>query len=216
MYLILNEDIPFMRTFIAVVLPDAVREQLENASRALRGYLHEQGAPDRLRWTSMENAHLTLRFLGETSPEQVEALASELSALARKHPPFELSIGGLGCFPNVRQPRVVWVGIGGELARLCALQTAVERASVRVGFEAENRPYSPHVTLARSRRGASKSQLHKIGQLVQARIRADGEPLLLETYIPLPVDQVIHIRSDLRPGGSVYTPLRHFPLLQPD
>ena len=194
-----------MRTFIAIEFPTPIQQNLDQRSTVLRNDLRAQNAPSCLRWATVTNAHLTLRFLGETTKGQVQALATGLHTLAAAHRPFELTLGAVGGFPNLRQPRVLWLGIGGELAKLHALQAAIEQQVQRVGFTAEMRPFSPHITLVRAKREAERAQLHRIGQLVTA----DRE---MTTAVSWRATSFVHIQSELRPSGAIYTPLAHFRL----
>lgn len=194
-----------MRTFIAIEFPSNIRQQLDETVRRLRGHLRAHQAPDSLRWAGLHNAHLTLRFLGDTTDAQVQTLAAALDAIARKQPPFELAIGCVGGFPNLRQPRVLWLGVGGDMAPLNALQSAVEKGAQRAGFSAETRPFSPHITLARAGRLASKSDLRLVGQLVQDyAAMAQQEPPHFQ------INEVVHMKSDLQRGGAVHTPVGRF------
>lgn len=196
-----------MRTFIAIEFSHEVHHQLQTNGDHLRAYLRRQGAPACLRWSAVDNIHLTLRFLGETTAAQAQLIATELRAAAMQHAPFALTLGGVGGFPNIRQPRVLWLGVGGDLAQLHALQAAVEGTVQRAGFAAEERPFAAHITLARAQRTASKEELRATGSHL-ATYKAT-------TPIPVYVDAVVHMRSDLRPSGAVYTLLAHFPLHPP-
>lgn len=131
-----------MRLFIALNLPDDLREAIHAATAPLRTI-----APG-ARWTGAEKLHLTMKFLGERSQELVDALVPPLDAVGARHRPMDVRIEGLGAFPNARRPRIVWAGIVGTPA-LVALQRDVDDACARLGIEREARPFHPHVTLAR-------------------------------------------------------------------
>ncbi|MEZ4660743.1 MAG: RNA 2',3'-cyclic phosphodiesterase [Caldilineaceae bacterium] len=196
-----------MRTFIAIEFPPTIQQQLADAARQLRAHLRAHNAPDCLRWAGLHNAHLTLRFLGDTTDAQAQALAVALEAIAQKQPPFELALDSVGGFPHLRQPRVLWLGVAGDMTQLCALQSAVEQCVQRAGLAAETQPFSPHVTLARADRQATKSDLRRIGELVGVyAAAARGEPLRFA------VNAFVHMESRLQRGGAVHTPLRHFRL----
>lgn len=201
-----------MRTFIAIPFPSPLVQRLETARGELRDYLMEQNAGDGLRWVNMTNVHLTLRFLGETSMHEIETLQDQLEAIARRHDPISLYIDSLGGFPNLRQPRVLWFGMKGELEQLHSLQRAVELAAQRTGFEAESRPYSPHITVARVRRGVAKSELKLLGDQVQLYCSRFSESTRPRHAISFRADRIVHLQSQLGPGGSVYTPLARFEL----
>ncbi len=188
------------RTFIAIVFPLTIHQALDERTQALRNYLRAHKAADDLRWATLANVHLTIRFLGETTDAQTQALAPRLRALAAAHAPFELALGNIGGFPTLRQPRVFWLGLVGDLAPLNALQAAVEQQVQQVGFTAETRPFSPHITLARVRREAGRDQVRQLGQLVEV-YRAAATPHHWQ------VDEFVHLHSDLRPTGAVYRSL---------
>jgi len=134
-----------VRSFVAIVLPDAIRAELAAAVARLRAQ-----AP-RLAWVPAENLHLTLRFLGGLDPVALAAAGEAVAAAAATAAPFQVVLGGLGGFPSARAPRVVWAGVvaGGEA--LAALHRSLERELAARGFPPEERPYHAHVTLGRAR-----------------------------------------------------------------
>jgi len=131
-----------MRTFIAIPLPAESRVVLEKAQSGLRAI----GAA--VRWGAVSSIHLTLKFLGEIDPALVTGLNERLAG-ATGCPPFDLEFEGLGGFPDLRNPRVIWCGLGGDTEALCRLQASVEEACAAMGFEAEARRFHPHLTLGR-------------------------------------------------------------------
>jgi 2'-5' RNA ligase len=189
-----------VRTFIAIELPQDVLNSIARVQAQAR-----QSVPEGLvRWTHPEGIHLTLKFLGDTPTEQVAAVGQALQAACAPHRAFTLTVGGLGCFPDLKRPCVVWVGVDEPGGRLKRLQRAIEQAISPLGFPTENRPFSPHLTLGRIKSGRA-DELAMLGAYVSqesARARV-GE---------VRVASVSLIRSDLLPGGAVYTPLTHAPL----
>jgi len=133
-----------MRLFLALELPSATADDLHAAIAPLRD--SEPG----LAWVPAHKLHLTLKFVGDADETGVAALADAAERLAAAHKPFELTLEGIGAFPNFRRPRVVWLGVEGE-PRLELLHHDVEVAAADLGYEVEGRPYRPHVTLARVR-----------------------------------------------------------------
>ncbi|NWG12342.1 MAG: RNA 2',3'-cyclic phosphodiesterase [Acidobacteria bacterium] len=131
-----------MRTFIAIPLTAECRRVLSEMQAALRESVSD------VRWTAISSIHITLKFLGEINPALLPDLSQALrsSAVAER---FTLSLDGLGVFPDLRRPRVIWCGLGGNLTALSALQAEVERACVRTGLAPEDRPFKPHLTLGR-------------------------------------------------------------------
>ena len=182
-----------MRTFIAIELTPPILDRLGDLQARLR-----QDLPPRLvRWVRPQGIHLTLKFLGENPASEVDAVSAAMANVCAAHAPFTLSVHGLGCFPNLRRPRVLWVGVEEPAGVLAALQRDVERVLVPLGFPPETRPFSPHLTLGRAKGGA-RGQIEALGKAVgQAKARI-GE---------MPVAEVHLMRSDLLPGGAVYTAL---------
>lgn len=196
-----------LRTFIALDLPGVVRQSLRAYQTQLQRELAAVDAPAVLRWSAVDNIHLTLRFLGDTTPGQCEAVADHLRAQASNWSPFTLEVGPLGGFPNLRRPRVLWRGVNGELESLTQVQVGVEASVVAVGFEPESKSFRPHLTLARIRRNAASHALQTAGAALQERSdNADHIPAL--SFV---VTELVHYRSELQRGGSVYTPLTVIP-----
>ncbi len=182
------------RLFIAIHLSDALLATVTTTQRQLQRKL--VGFP--LRWTRPEGIHLTLKFLGDTDPARIPAISEALARAAARHAPFELNVGGLGMFPNVRRPNVLWVGVHDEAHRLRHLAADVDKAAVKLGWQREKRPFNGHLTLARVKKQAGNRERRALGEAVQG-LRG------YERLGTLPV-QAIHImRSQLRPDGAVYT-----------
>jgi 2'-5' RNA ligase len=185
------------RAFIAVALPAALRQALGQVNAGLRRTVPE-GA---VRWVRPEGMHLTLKFLGDMPLSQAEQVQTMLEAAAREAAPFECDVSGLGCFPNLRQPRVVWAGLREPSGALAHLQRAVEAGAVRLGYTQAtgDRGFMPHLTLGRVARQAGAAEWRSVAEAVQAA--AAGE---IGTFL---VEAVCLMKSDLRPGGSAYTRL---------
>jgi 2'-5' RNA ligase len=190
------------RTFIAVELD---KELLGNLV-ALQDRLRGQVAPRSVRWVRPEGIHLTLKFLGDTRPDQLDAVKLALDQAASEILPFAFTVGGMGCFPNTRRPRVIWVGLYEPTGTLSRLRDAVESHVAPLGFPTEKRPFQPHLTLGRVQRYASKSEVREVGEVVAASE--------IGTLDEMRVGQVSYIKSDLRPGGAVYTTLSEAQLQQ--
>lgn len=187
------------RLFVALELPAEVRERLGELQRELR----RQGL-GHLRWVRPEGIHLTLKFLGETPVSRLAAIADALKEAVKGVPPLELGLGPAGAFGDRRGPRVLWVGLEGDLASLQELQRRVELAMVGLGFPREERPFAPHLTLAR------------VPPEAVARSRGQIERALVALPVPrclLVLREVSLMRSQLQPGGAVYTRLEAFPLV---
>lgn len=177
-----------MRLFIALSLPDEVRERLSLLANGLPG----------ARWVAPESLHLTLRFVGELDGRQAHDLDDMLSTLDL--PEFELTLRGLGTFDEGRRLRSLWVGIEPNEA-LMRLQAKVETAVQRAGLPAERRKFKPHVTLARFK---ETPPAHKL----QAYLAAHG----LFRHGPFPVEEFVLFSSFLAHTGALYSPEAVYPL----
>jgi 2'-5' RNA ligase len=189
-----------IRTFIAVPLPGSLLDGLTDLQRRLE----TQVPPRSVRWVRPEGIHLTLKFLGDTPVDRLPAIRQALAAAARNAPVCTFTVGEVGCFPNVRKPRVVWVGVQEPTGRLAALQDAVEEAMALFGYEPEGRGFTPHLTLGRVGNRASRSDAARIGEVV-----AGAEVGRLAEVL---ADRFELIRSVLKPTGAEYTTLEEFPL----
>jgi 2'-5' RNA ligase len=178
-----------MRIFIAVPLPEECRSMLHQMQQALRTCQAEVG------WVTVSSIHLTLKFLGEADPEILPRLTESLQAASEDHQSFELHLRGLGCFPNTRNPRVIWCGIDGETDALSLLQEKVESVCTSSGFSREERAFKPHLTLGRVR---GKRNLQPLVDCI--KIGSDLERSFR-------VDHFNIYKSVLRPNGAVYTVL---------
>jgi 2'-5' RNA ligase len=147
--------------------------------------------------------HLTLKFLGDVSPNNLEFLVQMLRNEAALIPCFEIHLAGLGSFPNPKRPRVLYVGIQAPAA-LLALQRGIESAARRLGYGSEERPFSAHLTLGRIRQNATAVD--------QQKIRRALEGTQVDVLGSARVDLVHLYKSDLNPGGSIYTRLHSAPL----
>jgi 2'-5' RNA ligase len=183
-----------VRSFVAVLLPDAVRARLAALTAEMRSR-----APA-LAWVKADNLHLTLRFLGAVEPAALAWVEEAMHvAAASAKAPFTIELGGLGSFPARGGPQVVWAGVvlGGE--RLVALHAALEAALAARGMPGEGRAFHPHVTLARARERRGGARL--------AAVLGPGP-----RFGRLEVAALHLMRSDLGPGGSRYTVLAEAPL----
>jgi 2'-5' RNA ligase len=183
-----------IRSFVAIELTEEAAVRLSRLQKELK----QKSPPDAVRWTRPESIHLTLQFLGDVAPERIQLIGAALREVCRERPPFSFELKDVGVFPNPRRPRVIWVGVAEPSGALAALYKQVTGALEPLGFEAENRPFAPHLTLGRAARQASPRALAELGDLI-----VRSEPGSLGR---VPVDRVILMRSDLKPSGSVYTP----------
>jgi RNA 2',3'-cyclic 3'-phosphodiesterase len=199
-----------MRIFIGIDLDSEVRARI---SRFLEGV--ESFAPD-ARWVRPESLHVTLKFIGEQTPEQVEAIAERLRRVEGNA--FQIRFAGYGYFPTAKAARVFWIGIQAptDLAQLAA---DVDSAVAELGVPREGRPYSPHLTLARGgpgrRSGSPKRQkgetANTIFAVLDKRLTAMGD---LNFGVTTAAEFILY-QSQLSPTGSKYTKPHSFPLRQP-
>ena len=183
-----------IRTFIAIHLSQEARLQLSDTIHSL-----ESEIPSGVRWVDPEAIHLTLKFLGDIDPALVEDVLLAMEQAASGSLPFHLHLNGLGVFPNQRQPRVLWAGLGGDLDVLGALQEKLETAMYGLNFPRERRTFSPHLTLGRVRDGVSAVARQRVGAVVTSGSLEDADSW--------PVNMVHLMRSNLTPEGAVYSSL---------
>ncbi len=179
-----------MRLFVAVNLPAAERRAAYEAAAPLRA------ARLPVKWVGEDSIHVTLRFLGEVEAEKVTPIAEGLAAAVRAARPFGVGLGGVGSFPSLARPRVVWIGVERHPA-LELLANDVEKALMALDFEPELRPFHPHLTLGRAERSARPAAFAKLEQLA-ASIAYQGFTM---------VETVDLMQSVLGPEGATYTVL---------
>lgn len=205
-----------LRAFIAIDLPTPVLTALNTLQQQLQSALRVQASNSALRWSPTQNLHLTLRFLGDTTMQQREDVVLRLGALLAKWEIFSLGVNvsgqALGGFPNLRQPRVLWSGVEGDMDVLRRLQAEVEVIVQGAGFSPETKPYSPHLTLARAAREADGRAIAQAARVIDGYV----QQLPTSETIRFGVDHVTLYQSELRAGSSVYTPLAVFPLARSD
>jgi RNA 2',3'-cyclic 3'-phosphodiesterase len=190
-----------IRTFIAVTLPGPLTDLVSEIQKALKAH----GL--RISWVAPGNVHLTLKFLGDIESVDIDPIAAVMSECAQRIEPLTLSARGLGVFPDLRRPRVVWLGIMGDMPQLIAFQQDLDARLVALGkgrFKPEQRPFKGHLTL-----GRIKTRLDS-AVLVKA-LRETGRDAHA-----FAVDAVHLIQSRLTPTGSIYTSLRCVALGSPE
>jgi 2'-5' RNA ligase len=188
------------RVFAALELPAELRRRLAE----VQGNLSQTVPGDDVRWSRLDGVHLTLKFYGDVDTERLPDIQAGLARAAAEAAPMRLAVEGLGVFPSPQRPQVIWAGLAGDLSSLHALQAAVEAEATALGFKAEEREYAPHLTLGRVN-----------GRMRPAQHRALIDFLAEARQLPLgsiEADQLTLLRSQLRPGGSVYTVLFSAPL----
>lgn len=187
-----------VRSFIAVELPDPVRARLESLARELKKSDAQVG------WARTEGIHLTLKFLGNVTPDILEQVKPVMTGITSRAEPFRLQPSSCGAFPTIKQPRVIWVGLRGESEPLIRLQKEVDAALVALGFKPEDRPFRPHLTLGRVR---GRQRLQALQNILFEHRDFAAEPF--------DVTELVLYKSDLRPDGARYTPLFRAPFGHP-
>ena len=189
-----------LRIFIAIPLPERLLTRLGEVQYRLEGKV----SPRSVRWVKPEGVHLTLKFLGDTPRDEIPTIVEALTVVARNAPSFALTAEGLGCFPSPGRPRVLWVGVTEPTGRLKILYRAIEEAMTALGYKPERHGFTPHLTLGRVRRGASRDDRALISDAVTGT--KVGELAAFEA------DRLEVIRSELKPSGAEYTTLKRFKL----
>lgn len=177
-----------VRAFICIEVPSTIKGRIAGLQESLRS------GGGRVSWVKPSNIHLTLKFLGDVPPAKMEAVRLAVERAASPLREFAIEVKGAGCFPSPKNPRVLWVGLAGVPEGLRQLHAAIEDGLEREGFPRESKRFSPHLTVGRIRdpKGASR-----VGEdLIAAGFEA-------ETF---QAGEVILMRSDLNPEGSIYTP----------
>jgi len=187
-----SHSIEQIRSFIAIELPEQAREGLARLRREL-----ERDEHGFVKWVDPQGIHLTLKFLGNIPSRRVTEITDAIRKATQGISPFHLEISGLGAFPSLKQPRVFWVGISGELDKLSALQLDIDSTLAALGFAREERPFVAHLTVARIREGASPAERRDFGELVDSTTFQDK--------YPVEVAAVRLMRSQLMPAGAIYT-----------
>lgn len=159
-----------------------------------------------INWVPPDSIHLTLKFLGNVDAGMVEQVLTALEPIATSQPPFILEIQGLGVFPQIRRPRILWIGCTGDISALLNLVSGIESALDPLGFFSEEKPYFPHLTLARIKHDNSQVG----GVLAHSGLLEPSQNLGI-----LCVDRITLFRSDVSPFGAEYTALRTVPLHEP-
>lgn len=178
---------PLPRLFIAIDLPEEVREELCRLRTPIPG----------ARWVPANQLHLTLAFLGDVEPERVIELTERVAGLTA--PPFQLRFDRTGCFPSRMRPRVLWVGLKPE-PLLISLADRLRELLRACAIPQEERPFAPHITLARLKLPAPRESAPFLDR-----------PLQLQRP-SVTVREFILFESSLTPAGAIHTPLKHFPL----
>ena len=182
-----------LRTFIAIALPEAVQDKVDVLLSDLRK------ADAAVRWVPARNLHLTLKFLGDVEEARLEELYVGIRKATEGIEPFRITLTGLGVFPNIRRPRVLWIGMDVPEA-MQRLYENIEEELSRLHFPKETRKFSPHLTIGRVKGQRGMERLMSVVE----RTKFGPERVS--------VARIVAMKSDLRPTGAVYSALEEFAL----
>jgi 2'-5' RNA ligase len=196
---------PVLRAFIAIELDGAAL----GALGAVQQRLKKAPGAQHVNWVAPESMHLTLKFIGDLDSGRVAQVLEAMRHACAGAAPFELTLEGLGAFPSLNRPNVVWAGVGGRVASAGGIARRLEDECAGLGIERESRPFSPHLTLGRVRREASSDEQALVGESVRRLAAGVGEIGRFGV-------RAIHLmRSDLKPAGPVYSSLGEIALAEP-
>lgn len=181
-----------LRTFLAIDLSSTLRSAIGQNIRTVKRELPG------LSWSKPDNLHINLKFLGDTTESHVDQIRQAVEPAVSHVSPFVIELKGFGVFPDDRSPRVLWIGLGGALDSLSALADCVGRAVVPLGFPQEDRPFRPHLTVARVKKD------HRAVGRTLGTLGVFTDPFPCGQ---LSVDRITLFKSDLRPIGPIYTKL---------
>ena len=185
-----------IRSFLAFELPPEIRETLSVVSDDGRTL------PLNVRWIRVVNIHLTVVFMGNVDEDQIGLIGEVVGSICHGHAPFHIQVKGAGLFGSRRNPRVLWVGLGGEVDRMSSFRDDLQKALAPFGITEERRPFRPHLTLGRFRKGTKADP--SLDDLLLKYQDLNGPGCLLR--------ELGLFRSDLRPSGAEYTRLGQWPL----
>jgi 2'-5' RNA ligase len=184
-----------IRSFLAIELPATVQAKIGKIEEAAKATSAD------VRWVSPGKIHFTLKFFGNIEESKVDSIVAAIQGPIGAAKPFQLSVRGTGAFPNLKNPRVVWIGLVDLEGRLAALQKEVESSLEKIGFEPEDRPFRPHLTLGRVKTSRGRDELIRIVEKYRE-----------EEIGTLQVEKIVLFKSDLTPTGPIYTSLREIKL----
>jgi len=186
-----------IRTFIAIELPEEIIYTISKVQEEIKSY----GL--KIRWVRPENIHLTLKFLGDIQEADTEKVARAVSESVTGYHPISLAVKGIGVFPGIKRPRVLWLGISKKLDLLTALQRTLDEKLEAIGFPKEKRPFRGHLTLGRIKDKIDPKRLHGV---LKEFAQFESEHFFAH--------RIILYKSELKPKGAVYTKLANQLLIE--
>ena len=187
-------DEKLIRTFLAIELPEEIKVQIGNIQNRLKATVKG------VRWTRPEGIHLTLKFFGNISENDIANISRIVERNTVDVRPLTLNVSTVGTFPNFKRPRVLWLGINGSVERLSDLQKEVEKDLEAIGFQRENRAFRAHLTLGRVK---SPKDVKGLSEIIKSEESYDAGSFY--------AGGLTLFKSDLTPKGAIYTKLAYFP-----
>ena len=184
-----------IRTFIAFKLPKNIILSIRKIQEDIKSYAFK------VRWVNLEKIHLTLKFLGNINYTDIEKVSESIINTVNGHAPISLAVKGAGVFPGIKRPRVIWVGLTGEIEKLTGIQNDIEENLEELGFPREKRPFKGHLTLGRIK---GKINPKKLLDAMKKFEKFESELFI--------ADKIFLFKSDLKSTGSVYTELKSISL----
>lgn len=184
-----------VRSFLAVELPQAILDRIGEVQQELKSLSAD------VRWVNPGNIHLTLKFFGNIEEPEIDSIVKAIEEPVRTTSPISITVQGVGAFPGLKNPRVIWVGLHDEKGASVSFQKRLESELGKIGFPPEDRSFHPHLTLGRMRSNRGKDEL--VGRMERFKEEVFGQ---------FQADKVILFKSDLKPTGPIYTPLREIRL----
>lgn len=185
------------RVFLAIELPSGLLRNVAEIQNQLKIIIKGN-----VRWVNPSNIHMTVKFLGDVFNEDLEKISNTLRICMKNISPFSLEAGKIGIFPNIKRPRIIWLGIGGDMESLLRFQVTVDKELRKCGFKPEERHSTPHLTIARIKETKELIGLEKILE------KRDNY-----NVGHFDVRGLTFFASNLTPQGAVYTKLEHFPFI---
>lgn len=180
-----------LRSFLAIELPEFILNRIGEVQKDLKSFRAD------VRWVSPEKIHLTLKFFGNIEESEIDPIVKSIEEPVQTTSPIFITVRGMGAFPSLKNPRVIWVGLHDEKKVLISFQDRIERELEKIGYPPEGRPFQPHLTLGRMKSSRGKDDLAR-----------GMERHKEEEFGQFQVEKVTLFKSDLKPTGPVYTPLR--------
>jgi 2'-5' RNA ligase len=185
-----------IRSFLAFELSAEMRSTVSGVYENVRNSRLE------VRWVRPQGIHITVVFMGDVREEDIAAIGNEMGKGCSEFSPFHASLKGMGCFPNCRNPRVIWIGLEGEIERMSNFREDLQKRLVPFGVKTEKRGFNPHLTLGRFKRPSRDES--EVGELIDKHKDVTSPVCSLH--------ELVLFKSDLKPGGAIYTKVLSWPL----